>query len=79
VSVVFMVIGGMKAFEVIWLLTNQQPTTANHVVGTVMIQTLFWEFNVGQATAIAVVLFAITFVGTAGTLKLMNRRAVEVG
>lgn len=79
VSVVFLVIGGMKAFEVIWLLTNQQPVTNVHVVGTVMIQELFWEFHIGQASAIAVVLFLIVFVGTAATLKLMNRRAVDVG
>jgi raffinose/stachyose/melibiose transport system permease protein len=79
VSVVFLVIGGMKAFEVIWLLTNQQPTTKVQVVGTVMIQELFWQFHVGQATAIAVVLFLIVFIGTAATLKLMGRRAVEVG
>jgi raffinose/stachyose/melibiose transport system permease protein len=78
VSVVFMVIGGMKAFEVIWLLTNQQPVTKVHVVGTVMIQELFWEFHIGQATAIAVVLFLIVFVGTAATLKLMNK-AVDEG
>jgi raffinose/stachyose/melibiose transport system permease protein len=79
VSVVFLVIGGMKAFEVIWLLTNQQPVTNVHVVGTVMIQELFWEFHIGQASAIAVVLFLIVFVGTAATLKLMNRKAVDVG
>lgn len=79
VSVVFMVVGGMKAFEAIWLLTNQQPVTNVHVVGTVMVQELFWEFHIGQATAIAVVLFLIVFVGTAATLKLMNRRAVDVG
>jgi ABC-type sugar transport system permease subunit len=79
VSVVFMVIGGMKAFEAVWLLTNQQPVSNVHVVGTLMIQELFWEFHIGQATAIAVVLFLIVFVGTAATLKLMNRRAVEMG
>jgi len=79
VSVVFLVIGGMKAFESIWLLTNQQPVSNVHVVGTLMIQDLFTEFRIGQATAIAVVLFLIVFVGTAATLKLMNRRAVDVG
>jgi raffinose/stachyose/melibiose transport system permease protein len=79
VSVVLLVIGGMKAFEVIWLLTNQQPTTNVQVVGTLMIQELFWKFHVGQATAIAVMLFLIVFVGTAATLKMMGRRAAELG
>lgn len=79
VSVVFMVIGGMKAFEAIWLLTNQQPSTGVHVIGTMMVQKMFGEFKIGEATAIAVMLFLMVFVGTAATLKLMNRRAVDVG
>ncbi|HZZ42884.1 MAG TPA: extracellular solute-binding protein [Tepidisphaeraceae bacterium] len=78
VSVVFLIIGGMKAFEVIWLLTNQQPGTNVQVVGTVMIQELFWKFHIGQASAIAVILFLIVFIGTAATLKLMNQRAMDV-
>ena len=38
----------MKAFEVIWLLTNQRPTTDNHVIGTRMVQAMFTEFKVGK-------------------------------
>ena len=77
ISIVFMIIGGMKAFEVIWLLTNQQPATANHVIGTRMVQTMFKEFKVGEATAIAVLLFLIVFFGTTATLRAMKRETVE--
>jgi len=77
IAVVFMVIGGMKAFEVIWLLTNQAPTTEVHVVGTRMVQAMFSEFNVGEATAIAVLLFLMVFFCTAATLRLMKRETVE--
>ena len=77
ISIVFMVIGGMKAFEVIWLLTNQRPTTDTHVIGTRMVQTMFQEFKVGEATAIAVLLFLIVFFGTTSTLRAMKREAVE--
>ncbi len=77
ISIVFMVIGGMKAFEVIWLLTNQGPTTGTHVIGTRMVQTMFAEFKVGEATAIAVLLFLMVFFGTTATLRLMKREAVE--
>ena len=77
ISIVFMIIGGMKAFEVIWLLTNQRPTTDNHVIGTRMVQAMFTEFKVGEATAIAVVLFLIVFFGTTATLRAMKREAVE--
>jgi len=77
ISIVFMIIGGMKAFEAIWLLTNQRPTTETHVIGTRMVQAMFTEFNVGEATAIAVLLFLMVFFGTAATLRLMRRETVE--
>jgi ABC-type sugar transport system permease subunit/ABC-type glycerol-3-phosphate transport system substrate-binding protein len=78
ISVVFMIIGGMKAFEVIWLLTNQAPVTDNHVIGTRMVQTMFQEFKVGEATAIAVLLFLMVFFGTTATLRAMRRETVEM-
>jgi len=78
ISIVFLVIGGMKAFEVIWLLTNQMPTTDNHVIATRLVQTMFKEFKVGEATAIAVLLFLMVFIGSAATLRVMRRETVEI-
>ena len=77
IAIVFMVIGGMKAFESIWLLTNQAPTTQVHVIGTRMVQAMFTEFKVGEATAIAVLLFVMVFFGTTATLRAMRRETVE--
>ncbi len=78
ISVVFLVIGGMKAFEIIWLLTNQQTNTANHVIATRMVQTMFQEFKVGEAAAIAVLLFLMVFIGSAATLRGVKGEAVEL-
>ncbi|HEY1683192.1 MAG TPA: extracellular solute-binding protein [Tepidisphaeraceae bacterium] len=78
ISLVFLIIGGMKAFDVIWLLTNQMPSTDNHVVATLMVQDMFTEFKVGQATAIAVLLFLMVFVCSAVTLKMMRQDSVEM-
>ncbi len=78
ISAIFMVIGGMKAFESIWLLTNQQPSSSVHVIGTKMMQSLITEMNVGQATAIAVLLFAMVFVGSAVAMRIMQRETVEL-
>lgn len=64
VSAVLMVIGGMKAFEAIWLLTNQAPSSDTHVVGTFMVQSLFVEQRIGQAAALAVLLFVVVLVGS---------------
>ena len=67
---VLMVIGGMKAFEAIWLLTNQQPTSETHVVGTFMIQSLFVDQRIGQAAALACLLFTVVLVGSLFSSKL---------
>lgn len=73
VTLVFSLIGGLKAFEAIWLLTSQQPTTSTHVIGTLMISTLFRDFQVGEATAIAVLLFLTVFFGTIALLKFVPK------
>lgn len=78
ISLVFLIIGGMKAFDIIWLLTNQMPTSANHVVSTLMVRSMFTDFKVGQATAIAVLLFLMVFVCSAVTLRAMQRETVEM-
>src|SRR5206468_2712624 len=78
ISTVFMIIGGMKAFESIWLLTNQAPGTQSHVIGTLMVQAMFSELNVGEATAIAVLLFAMVFVASGVALRVMKRETVEM-
>ena len=38
---------------------------------------MFTDFRVGEATAIAVLLFLMVFFGTAATLRLMRRETVE--
>ena len=48
-----------------------------HVIGTRMVQAMFTEFKVGEATAIAVLLFIMVFFGTAATLKAMRREQVK--
>lgn len=74
VATVLMVIGGMKAFEAIWLLTNQAPSSQTHVVGTLMVRSLFIDQRVGQAAALATLLFAVVLVGSA-----LSNRALESG
>lgn len=77
VSVVFLVIGGMKAFESIWLLTNQSPGTSVHVVGTLVLSK-FTQMKVGESTAVAVLLFAMVSVATIAAMRAMRRETVEL-
>jgi raffinose/stachyose/melibiose transport system permease protein len=69
----FMVIGAMKAFEVIWLLTNQAPTTETHVLGTLMVRSMFVEHRVGQAAAMACLLFAVVLVCSLLAERILSR------
>ena len=78
ISTVFMIVGGMKAFESIWLLTNQSPGTNVHVVGTLMLQTMFTQMHVGEATSLAVMMFAIVLVGSVVAMRAMKRDVVEM-
>jgi raffinose/stachyose/melibiose transport system permease protein len=77
ISLVFLIIGGMKAFEIIFLLCNQRPQGDAHVIATRMVQTMFYELRVGEAAAIAVLLFLMVFIGTAATMRGLKREAVE--
>jgi ABC-type sugar transport system permease subunit/ABC-type glycerol-3-phosphate transport system substrate-binding protein len=74
ISAVFIVIAGLNTFEMVWLLTSQDPTSGAHVLSTLMVSTMFKEFQIGRATAIAVVMFVLVLVGSAALLRLMRNR-----
>jgi ABC-type sugar transport system permease subunit/ABC-type glycerol-3-phosphate transport system substrate-binding protein len=78
ISAVFLVIGGLNAFELVWLLTSQDPTAGAHTLGTFMVGTLFTEFQVGRAAAIAVILFGLVLVACLAVLRATRREAVEL-
>ncbi|MFA5058275.1 MAG: extracellular solute-binding protein, partial [Opitutaceae bacterium] len=77
ISAVFLVIGGLNTFELIWLLTSQDPSTSTHVLGTLMVTALFKDFAIGRATAVAVVMFLLVFLGSATVLRAMRREVIE--
>ena len=77
VSAVFLVIGGLNAFEMIWLLTAQDPSAASHTLGTLLVTSMFKDFEIGRATALAAVLFVLVLAGSAAVLRGLSREAVE--
>lgn len=77
ISAVFLVIAGLNAFEMIWLLTSQDPNTSTHTLATLMVTSMFKEFQIGRATAIAVVLFVFVFVLSAAVMRGLKRESVE--
>lgn len=77
ISAVFIVISGLNAFEMVWLLTSQDPTSGTHTLGTLMVSSMFKEFQIGRATAIAVVLFALVLAISACVMRALKRENVE--
>ena len=77
ISAVFLVIGGLNAFEMIWLLTAQDPSAASHTLGTLLVTSMFKDFEIGRATALAAVLFVLVLAGSAAVLRGLGREAVE--
>jgi ABC-type sugar transport system permease subunit/ABC-type glycerol-3-phosphate transport system substrate-binding protein len=77
ISAVFLVIAGLNAFEMIWLLTSQDPDTASHTLGTLMVSSMFKDFDIGRATAIAVLLFALVLAASILLLRGLKQEAVE--
>jgi ABC-type sugar transport system permease subunit len=77
ISAVFLVIAGLNAFEMIWLLTQQMPTADVHTLATLLVTTMFQDFDIGRATALAVILFVLVFAVSAGVLRAFRREAIE--
>ena len=76
-GVVFMVIGGLKIFDTIWVMENQRPKSESHVIATLMYEKVFKEYNIGYGSAIAVLLFVIVVAATLITLRLMKGERLE--
>jgi raffinose/stachyose/melibiose transport system permease protein len=78
ISAVFLVIAGLNAFEMIWLLTSQEPTTASHTLGTLLVVTMFKSLEIGRAAALAVILFLLVAAGSIGVWRALRKEAVEI-
>ena len=61
VCAIFAVTGSLKAFDLIYILTNGGPAHASEVPATIMIKQLFGRNNYGVGSAIAVFIVFICF------------------
>jgi raffinose/stachyose/melibiose transport system permease protein len=77
ISVVFLVIGGLNAFEMVWLLTSQDPSASVSTLGTLLVTTMFKDFDIGRASALAVILFCLVLAGSAAVLRALRSEPVE--
>jgi len=77
ISAVFLVIAGLNAFEMIWLLTSQDPSASTQTLGTLLVTTMFKDFDIGRSAALAVILFALVLGGSAAVLRGLRSDTVE--
>ncbi len=77
ISAVFLVIGGLNAFEMIWLLTSQEPSASMQTLATLLVTTMFKNFDIGRAAALAVILASLVLAGSAAVLRGARGEPVE--
>lgn len=69
------IFGSIKVFDVVWVMTGGGPNNASHVLGSYMYRSAFRDDRVGYASAIAMVMFALSSV--VGGLQLYWSRRRE--
>lgn len=76
-GIIFLIIGGLKVFDTIWVMENGRPNDKTHTMSTLMYSKVFEEYNIGQGTAIAVLLFLFVLVATRFSQRFMQRETLE--
>jgi raffinose/stachyose/melibiose transport system permease protein len=76
-SIVLNLIGGMKLFDVIQVLTAGGPGYSTNSVSTLIAKMYFGSQRAGYASAMGVVLFLIIAVFTLVLNTALNRRRLE--
>lgn len=73
VSITFSVIGSLKIFDLIYVLTNGGPAGATEVPSTLMVKTIFMSYKYGYGSAMAVFIILECFVFTAIINRLFKK------
>jgi ABC-type sugar transport system permease subunit len=62
INFVLSLTGGLRAFDMFYLLTKGGPGTVTKVVGMLIQETAFFNFKFGRALAMSVMLFLVVVV-----------------
>jgi raffinose/stachyose/melibiose transport system permease protein len=77
VSVFLSIIGSLQLFDLIWVLTGGGPVNASNTMATYMIDWGFRRMQIGYASAVSVIVFAISLVVALAYQRWVLRRDVE--
>ena len=76
-GIVFLVIGGLKIFDSVWVMENGHPKPPTHTMATLMYSRVFEQYDIGLGTAIAVCLFIFVLLATMLSFRLLRRERLE--
>jgi ABC-type sugar transport system permease subunit len=76
-GIVFLVVGGMKFFDAVWIMENGRPSPLTHTMSTLMYSRVFEEYDIGYGTAVAVMMFVLVLIVTLISIRFMKRERLE--
>ena len=59
------------------VVTPQMPSASTHTLATLLVTRMFYDFDIGGATALAVVLFLLVAAGSAAVMRFLKKEVVE--
>lgn len=77
-AVILALIGSLKYFDLIWVMTEGGPNHASELMATYMYKKAFPSFEVGYGSTIAVALFVVVMVISLVALQLTRRYETDV-
>ena len=75
--VIVNIVGGaavFNSFDLIWVLTHGGPLAYSEILATRLYKVAFWDFRIGAASAISVVMFLITLILAVVFLYVTRRK-----
>lgn len=73
IAMVFIVLGGLKAFDFIWVFSYGYPALKNHTMATWMYEKAITEYDMGYGTALSVVMFILVLAASIITFRVMSK------
>ena len=76
-AAIMSLVGSLKYFDLIYVMTSGGPGTATELMATYMYKESFSNFNMGYGSAIACGMFILISLTALFTLKVLNRRNTD--
>ena len=77
ISVFLSIIGALQVFDLVWVMTGGGPVHASNTMAVYMVDWGFKRFQFGYASAVAVILLAISLLFALTYQRFVLRRDIE--